>query len=122
MSEHESQGSHGSDCCNCVEGMAEKLKELRGHLAFVFEGNKAITFGTIKFVKDDSVLVMEDFDKNVFHPNGGVSGFAGQPALYISICAITEFIDVGPATSLQADAILINFRKLSTIRITNSNT
>lgn len=85
------------DCCNCVEGMAERLKKLRGREAFVFESNKAITRGTIKDVKDDSVLVMENFNKDVFLANGGISSFSGQPALYISICAITEFIDIGPA-------------------------
>ncbi|MDM5334326.1 hypothetical protein QUF56_13900 [Ureibacillus composti] len=112
--EHKHHDNKNNDCkCECVDALAEALKDNENEFVVVFEKN-AIVIGRIDEVRDDRVLVLDIViakfaffgDRVVpFFPIVGVVTFDA----YISICEITEFLTIdGPggaqsmATTLQS--------------------
>ncbi|MFB6801673.1 hypothetical protein ACFCVU_10760 [Peribacillus butanolivorans] len=105
----ESPETHGSQCCNCVEEMAEQLKKFEQFFSDVYEGNKAILSGTIDRVIDGEVLRMTNVQKLLFTPSSGTFGnFYNE--LFISICEITEFSPLFAVTA-ATDAQVTTMQK-----------
>ncbi|MGG0185148.1 hypothetical protein [Bacillus rhizoplanae] len=87
--------SSNSNCaCECVEGLAEQLKENKGELVRVFERNGAMVRGIIKDV-ENNVLILKG--NPGFNPAKQTCTCEGQTrteefsTIFISICEITEF-------------------------------
>jgi hypothetical protein len=93
-----------SDCeCECVETIAEQLKRNIGDRVQVYERNAdVIIIGTIKEVKDDSVLVLDQFPLK-FICFCDQTSFSTFTELFISICEITQF---GVITEAQESAFI----------------
>ncbi|MBT2644744.1 hypothetical protein J7I80_21225 [Bacillus sp. ISL-41] len=100
-----------SQCCECVEEMAEQLKKFKGDIVFVYEKN-AIILGRITDVIDKSVLVLENVQKISFFGNSSLT--ANFLILYVSICEITEFSPPEPAFN---NTLLNNLNQLKAIKL-----
>ena len=91
----------------CVEELAEQLEKFIGRDVIVFEKN-AFIFATIKDVKYDSVLVLEDANKTqIFAQNAFIQVVV--PKLFVSICEITEF---APLNQGSGCTLLNNLKQL----------
>ncbi|MDR4947447.1 hypothetical protein [Neobacillus cucumis] len=113
----DSHGSSGNkknlDCC-CNKGLAEQLEKFKHQQVFVWEAT-AFIMGTIKKVKDDSILVLENFHKVASFGQVTVEVTSDDEDLYVNICAITEFIPISSPT--VAATVLNNFSQLNATRL-----
>ncbi|KMT21821.1 hypothetical protein [Clostridium cylindrosporum] len=92
-----------SKCCDeCVKTLAEQLEKYKCEYVAVFEKD-AVVIGRVKAVINDSVLVLVDGIKFV----EGIPFFIPFDKIFISICAIKEFI---PFTADQATTALEGIR------------
>lgn len=114
---HGSSGNkHNSDCCCCNKGLAEQLEKFKHQQVFVWEAT-AFIMGTIKKVKDDSILVLNNFHKvaSFGQVTVDVTSTSEDEELYVNICAITEFIPISCPT--VAATVLKNLSQLNATRL-----